>query len=133
MIIDTDIENKEPGEATKRTEFKAIDTIFESRAVLVRSQASSNPEMVELIAARIRGVVSSRRNVLCQYTIERHRLPEAMGLTPSTRTPTIMSLDCEGWVAVKALVEKSAMARVMDDLKIAGAEDIMVLEIGNAR
>lgn len=37
---------------------KAIDTVMETSAVLIKSKKPSNPELVDLIAARIRGVIS---------------------------------------------------------------------------
>jgi ATP phosphoribosyltransferase len=42
----------------KAAGLKAIDTVVSSTAVLVKSKNPSNPEMVELIAARIKGVIS---------------------------------------------------------------------------
>lgn len=112
---------------------KAIDTVVESTAVLVKSRSPSNPAMVDLIASRIRGVIIAQRFVLCQYNIERTRLPDACKITPGKRAPTITSLDGEGWVAVSAMVEKKRIALVMDDLSRVGASDILVLDIHNTR
>lgn len=36
----------------------AIDTVVASTAVLIKSKTPSNPAMVELLASRIRGVIS---------------------------------------------------------------------------
>lgn len=41
----------------KAAGLKAIDTVMESTAVLVKSRGTKN-ELVELIASRIRGVIS---------------------------------------------------------------------------
>lgn len=37
---------------------KAISTVVESSAVLIRSKRPSDPKLVDLIASRIRGVIS---------------------------------------------------------------------------
>jgi ATP phosphoribosyltransferase len=95
---------------------KAIDTVVESSAVLVKSRSPSNADMVDLIASRIRGVITAQRYVLCQYNIERSRLPDASKITPGKRAPTITTLDANGWVAVSSMVEKKKIALVMDDL-----------------
>lgn len=42
----------------KAAGLKAIDTVVSSSAVLIKSKNPSNPELVELIASRIRGVIS---------------------------------------------------------------------------
>lgn len=117
----------------KAAGLKAIDTVVESVAILIKSKAPSNPEMVDLIASRINGVITAQRYILCQYNIERARLAEATKITPGKRAPTITSLDVEGWVAVSAMVEKKLIAPVMDQLAKVGAQDILVLDIHNTR
>jgi len=117
----------------KAAGLKAIDTVVESSAILIRSKAPSNPAMVDLIASRIGGVITAQKYVLCQYNVPRTRLSEATGITPGKRAPTVTSLDEEGWVAVSAMVEKKRIAPVMDDLTKVGATDILVLDIHNTR
>lgn len=112
---------------------KAIDTVVESTAVLIKSQSPSNPDMLELIASRIRGVIAAQRYVLCQYNIERRLLSQATAITPGKRAATVTTLDAEGWVAVSSMVEKKKIALVMDDLTRVGAQDILVLDIHNTR
>ncbi len=48
----------ESGETMKAAGLKAIDTVVSSTAVLIKSKSPSNPKIVELIAARIHGVIS---------------------------------------------------------------------------
>ncbi len=48
----------ESGETMKAAGLKAIDTVVSSTAILVKSKNPSNPAMVNLIAARITGVIS---------------------------------------------------------------------------
>jgi len=42
----------------KAAGLKAIDTVVSSTAILVKSKNASNPQLVDLIASRIRGVIS---------------------------------------------------------------------------
>lgn len=112
---------------------KAIDTVVESQAVLIKSRSPSNPDMIKLITARIQGVITAQKYVLCQYNIERTHLAEAKAITPGKRAPTITSLDEEGWVAVSSMVARKELAVVMDRLTAVGAQDILVLEIHNTR
>jgi ATP phosphoribosyltransferase len=112
---------------------KAIDTVVDSSAILIKSKAPSNPALVDLIASRIGGVITAQKYVLCQYNVPREKLPEATKITPGKRAATVTSLDEEGWVAVSAMVEKKRIAPVMDDLVTVGATDILVLDIHNTR
>jgi ATP phosphoribosyltransferase len=111
----------------------AIDTVVSSTAVLVRSKNPTNQDMVNLIASRIRGVITAKKYVLCQYNVERTKLPQATKVTPGRRAPTITALEEEGWIAVSAMVEKKRIAGVMDELSRIGATDILILQLANSR
>ncbi|KAK3334810.1 ATP phosphoribosyltransferase [Neurospora tetraspora] len=132
-VADGIVDLVESGETMKAAGLMAIDTVVDSSAILIKSKAPSNPEMVELIAARIGGVITAQKYVLCQYNVERTRLADATKITPGKRAPTVTSLEDEGWVAVSAMVEKKRIATVMDDLTTVGATDIIVLDIHNTR
>lgn len=123
----------ESGETMRAAGLKAIDTVVESTAVLIKSQSPSSTEMIELIASRIEGVITAQRYVLCLYNIERSRLAEATQITPGKTAPTVTALDANDWVAISSMVEKKKIALVMDDLSKLGAEGIIVLDIHNTR
>lgn len=76
---------------------------------------------------------AAQKYVLCQYNIQREKLPAATKITPGKRAPTVTALEEEGWVAVSSMVEKKAIATVMDQLTAVGASDILVLNIANSR
>lgn len=130
---DADCCHTESGETMRAAGLKAIDTVVETQAVLIKSKKPSNPELIELITSRIKGVITAQRYVLCQYNIERTRLAEATKITPGKRSATVTALDESGWVAVSSMVETKKIALVMDDLTRLGAQDILVLDIHNAR
>lgn len=48
----------ESGETMKAAGLKAIDTVVESTAILIKSKHPSNAKLVDLIASRIKGVIS---------------------------------------------------------------------------
>lgn len=123
----------ESGETMKAAGLKPIDTVIETTAILIKSRKPSNPELVELIAARIRGVITAQRYVLCQYNVERTGLVAATKIAPGKRAPTVTSLEEDGWVAVSVMVEKKKIAPIMDQLSKIGATDILVLDIANTR
>lgn len=117
----------------KAAGLKPIDTVVESSSILIKSKRPANAEMVELIAARIRGVITAQKYVLCQYNVPRTHLSQAAAITPGKRAPTITQLEEEGWVAVSSMVEKKKIAPAMDELAKVGATDILVLDIHNSR
>ncbi|EXJ96244.1 ATP phosphoribosyltransferase [Capronia coronata CBS 617.96] len=132
-VADGIIDLVESGETMRAAGLKAIETVVESTAVLIKSRSVSNPKLVDLIAARIRGVITAQRYVLCQYNVPRDRLAAATKITPGKRAPTITALEEPDWVAVSSMVEKKNIATVMDELTAVHATDILVLDIANSR
>ncbi|OCK76573.1 HisG-domain-containing protein [Lepidopterella palustris CBS 459.81] len=132
-VADGIVDLVESGETMRAAGLKAISTVVESTAILIKSKSPSHPELVDLIASRISGVITAQKYVLCTYNIERPKLEAACNITPGKRAPTINSLEEEGWVAVSAMVERKRIAVAMDDLTAVGACDILVMKIDNSR
>jgi ATP phosphoribosyltransferase len=132
-VADGIVDLVESGETMRAAGLTAIATVVESTAVLIKSKTPSNQKMVDLIAARIRGVITAQKYILCQYNVPRSMLLQAKAITPGKRAPTVTPLDESDWVAVSSMVEKKTIATVMDDLTEIGATDILVLEIANTR
>ena len=112
---------------------KPIDTVVTSTAILIKSKRPSNSKLVDLIAARIRGVITAQSYLFCQYNISKADLDKACRITPGKRAPTITSLEDKDWVAVSAMVPRKDIADVMDELAKTGARDILVTKIENSR
>ncbi|KAI9884161.1 MAG: hypothetical protein M1823_004050 [Watsoniomyces obsoletus] len=132
-VADGIVDLVESGETMKAAGLMPIATVLESSALLIKSKHSSNPDLVNLIASRIRGVITAQKYVLCQYNVHRSDLETVTRITPGKRAPTINALETDGWVAVSSMVEKKKIATVMDQLTTVGAQDILVLPISNSR
>ncbi|KAI4153816.1 MAG: hypothetical protein L6R39_001486 [Caloplaca ligustica] len=132
-VADGIVDLVESGETMRSHGLKAIRTVEESKAVLIKSKHPSDQKLVDKVAARIRGVIAAQQFVLCQYNIHRDLLSTATKITPGKRAPTITQLDEADWVAVSSMVEKKKIATVMDELASCGATDILVLSIANSR
>lgn len=55
----TSSQDPESGDTMKAAGLKALDTVVESRAVLIKSKHPSNPKLVDMVASRIRGVIGN--------------------------------------------------------------------------
>ncbi|KAI5795633.1 hypothetical protein EDC01DRAFT_652980 [Geopyxis carbonaria] len=132
-VADGIVDLVESGETMKAAGLKPIATVLETTAVLIKSTHPSNPELIKLVASRIRGVITAKKYFLCTYNIPRSKLDVAKTITPGKRAPTVTQLDEEGWVAVSVMVDRKTIAGVMDSLESAGAEDILVTAISNSR
>ncbi|KAF2206032.1 ATP phosphoribosyltransferas-like protein [Delitschia confertaspora ATCC 74209] len=132
-VADGIVDLVESGETMRAAGLKAISTVMDTSAILIKSKSPSDPKLVDLIASRIRGVITAQKFVLCTYNIERSKLEAASRITPGKRAPTINALEEEGWVAVSVMVERKKIAVVMDELTAVGACDILVMKIENSR
>jgi len=135
-LADAIVDLVESGETMRAAGLRPIATLLKSEAVLIRSTTSKHPDLVALIekiTARIAGVIAARKYVVCQYNVRRATLSAATAITPGRRAPTISRLENAEWVAVSAMVERSKMADVMDQLVTVGAEDILIFNLDNSR
>ncbi|KAI9859668.1 MAG: ATP phosphoribosyltransferase (ATP-PRTase) (ATP-PRT) [Trichoglossum hirsutum] len=132
-VADGIVDLVESGETMRAAGLKAIATVVESTAVLIESKHPSDPNLVNLITSRIKGVITAQKYVLCQYNVLRSELHAATRVTPGRRAPTVTSLEEPGWVAVSSMVLKKEIAVVMDELEKVGATDLLVLDIANSR
>ncbi|KAF7325824.1 hypothetical protein MKEN_00433100 [Mycena kentingensis (nom. inval.)] len=135
-LADGIVDLVESGDTMRAAGLHAIATLLETEAVLIKSTAQKHPAhapLIELVTARIAGVVAASKYVACQYNILRERLPDATLITPGRRAPTISPLEEAGWVAVNVMVEKKKAAGIMDQLVKVGAEDILIFNLDNCR
>ncbi|KAK9463493.1 uncharacterized protein V1516DRAFT_667911 [Lipomyces oligophaga] len=132
-IADAVVDLVESGETMRAAGLTPIDTIFETSAVLIASTHPTHSDLMAVIVNRIRGVLAASKYVLCNYNCSRANLEAVVRITPGRRAPTISPLEDSDWVAVSSMVEKKNSAEVMDQLRLAGAEDILLFNISNSR
>ncbi|WP_027343358.1 ATP phosphoribosyltransferase [Hamadaea tsunoensis] len=110
------------------------DPITVSEAVLIHragEDASAGP--VAQLIRRLQGVLVARRYVMLAYDCRADRLEDAVALTPGIESPTVSPLHREGWVAVQAMVQRSEVHRIMDELYEIGARAILVYDLHACR
>lgn len=135
-LADGIVDLVESGETMRACGLKPISTLLSSEAVLIRPtqpHERTNTELINLITARIRGVIAASKYVLCQYNIQKHNLAKALEITPGRRAATVSPLEESDWNAVSSMVSRSEVATIMDKLESVGASDILILSINNCR
>jgi ATP phosphoribosyltransferase len=70
---------------------------------------------------------------MMDYNCPTPALPAAREITPGMEAPTIVPLDEEGWVAVRAMVLRGQAQAVMDQLWAVGARAILVTPLEACR
>jgi ATP phosphoribosyltransferase len=109
------------------------EPILESTAVLIRRREAEASPAVEQLVRRIQGVIIARQFVLVDYDIRVELVDEAVRLTPGFESPTVSPLHDRGWVAVRSMVLRKDINRIMDDLWALGGRGIIVTNIHACR
>jgi ATP phosphoribosyltransferase len=109
------------------------DPILESEAIVIKRKGAQLRDDVATLIRRLQGVVIARQYVLVDYDVEEKNLEAACKVTPGLESPTISPLQKSGWVAVRAMVTRSSIHHVMDDLYAVGARGILVTDIHASR
>ncbi|GAA1911514.1 ATP phosphoribosyltransferase [Microbacterium aoyamense] len=105
--------------------------LLESEAVLIAGPADAPGS--DTLLRRLRGVMVARRYVLVDYDLPVALLDDAVRIAGGIESPTISPLRDPEWVAVRVMVSRKEVNRVMDDLYGIGARAILVTAIHNAR
>ncbi|HSG88922.1 MAG TPA: ATP phosphoribosyltransferase, partial [Pseudomonadales bacterium] len=109
------------------------EAIQESEAILIRRAGAEPSAPVEQLQRRLQGVLIARQYVLMDYDVRVETVDRACEITPGLEAPTISPLHKDGWVAVRAMVERLNSHRVMDELYELGARGILVTDIHACR
>jgi ATP phosphoribosyltransferase len=109
------------------------EPILVSEALVVRRRGAPPDGSVETFVRRLHGVMVARSYVLVDYDIRVEHVDAACAVTPGFESPTISSLHDPAWVAVRAMVPRRDVHRVMDDLYDLGARGILVTAIHASR
>ena len=109
------------------------EPILRSEAILICRKGSIVSPSFEILKRRLGGVVIARQYVLVDYDITKSNLEDACAVTPGLESPTISPLAKADWVAVRAMVLRKDVNKVMDDLWNIGARGILVTDIHACR
>jgi ATP phosphoribosyltransferase len=124
----------ESGRSLRQNNLVAFgDPICVSEAVLLEREGSAASKAKSQVAARLRGVVFAQQYLMLDYDCPRGILEQAIAITPGLESPTVAPLADDNWVAVRAMVARKAVNRVMDELAETGAKAILASDIRSCR
>lgn len=112
---------------------KAVETVLDSEAVLIRSTgpvSDAKRDLGQRLWKRIEGVLGTRDAKYIMLNAPSQALPAISRLLPGADAPTILPLHGRpGHFAVHAVCQESVFWETLHDLKAAGASAILVLPI----
>ncbi|PQB04441.1 ATP phosphoribosyltransferase [Aureitalea marina] len=119
------------GSTLFKNNLKEVETILKSEAVLAVSPKISDEIQVylERLQFRMRSVLKGRDYRYVLLNAPDSGLDKILNIIPGMKSPTILPLAQEGWSSVHSVLHKDTFWEVIDQLKEAGAEGILVCPI----
>jgi ATP phosphoribosyltransferase len=110
---------------------KEVETIFYSEAVLVSNSSLpvEKQELLERLLFRINAVKQAKENKYILLNAPNSAIDAIVNLLPGMNSPTILPLAKSGWSSLHSVIGEDKFWEVIDQLKQAGAEGILVVPI----
>jgi ATP phosphoribosyltransferase len=110
---------------------KEVEVIFKSEAVMVANRGldTEGGKILQKILFRLEAVMSARSNKYVVLNAPNACLEKIARVLPGMKSPTVVPLATEGWSAIHSVINEEKFWEVIDELKMAGAEGILVVPI----
>ncbi|MCH9659329.1 MAG: ATP phosphoribosyltransferase [Bacteroidetes bacterium] len=119
------------GSTLFKNNLKEVEVMMQSEAVLAVSPSISDQENLILSKLRFRmqAVLKGRKSRYVLLNAPNNKLDAIVSILPGMKSPTILPLADDKWSSVHSVVEQDRFWDVIDQLKEAGAEGILVCPI----
>lgn len=110
---------------------RETQVILKSEAVLIKS-LKMNAEKEELLANllfRIKAVLRAKNSKYILMNVREDKIDAVTKILPVLKSPTILPLAEKGWCSLHSVIDENKFWEVIDELRLAGAEDILIIPI----
>jgi len=130
-LADAIVDIVSSGSTLFKNNLKEVETLLKSEAVLVTSPSLSEEKQIILdkLQFRIQSVLKGRNSKYVLLNAPNNKVQEIIELLPGMKSPTVLPLAKEGWSSIHTVIEKDRFWEVIDELKVIGAEGILVCPI----
>ena len=110
---------------------KEADTILKSQAVLIKHKnfTAEQQQILERLLFRMESVKKAKKNKYVLLNAPNDQLEKIIALLPGMKSPTVLPLASPGWSSVHSVIAESDFWEIIEQLKNAGAEGILVIPI----
>ncbi|ROI11876.1 ATP phosphoribosyltransferase [Kaistella haifensis] len=110
---------------------KEVEIVLKSQAVLVSNQNLDEEiqSILNKLLFRIRSVQKAKENKYILLNTPNKQLEKIVQILPGMNSPTILPLAKEGWSSLHSVISEEKFWEIIDELKVAGAEGILVVPI----
>ncbi len=110
---------------------KEAEVILKSEAVLIATNGleAAKEQVLQKLLFRIQAVKKARNNKYILLNAPNNNLQEIIRLLPGMKSPTVLPLAEEGWSSVHSVLNENDFWDIIESLKAAGAQGILVVPI----
>lgn len=110
---------------------RETQVILKSEAVLVKSLKlnSELDSILEKLLFRIQAVLRAKNSKYILLNVPNEKIEEVSSILPVLKSPTVLPLAEKGWSSLHSVIDEQKFWEVIDELKRAGAEDILIVPI----
>ncbi|WP_038030457.1 ATP phosphoribosyltransferase [Thermonema rossianum] len=110
---------------------KEVEVIFRSQAVLIQTPVLNEEKqaILQKLLFRIEAVQNARNNKYILLNAPKEAIPAIIDILPGMKSPTVLPLAMEGWYSLHSVIQEDQFWEIIEQLKAAGAEGILVVPI----
>jgi ATP phosphoribosyltransferase len=110
---------------------KEVETILRSEAVMIKNNSLTAEQnvLLEKLLFRIRSVKKAKNNKYVLLNAPNENLQTIIALLPGMKSPTVLPLAEPGWSSVHSVLSENQFWDIIEKLKDAGAQGILVVPI----
>lgn len=132
-VADAIVDLVETGSTLAANRLRVMVEIGRYESVVIQNKARREADLADRVVRRLEGVVIARSWSLLEYNLPRTKLAEAEKITPGYSSPTVNALEDPEWCAIRVMVRRDEVIRVMERLEALGARAILETQINNCR
>ena len=119
------------GSTLFKNNLKEVEVLFKSEAVLASSinlDAEKN-DILKKLQFRFQSVLKGRQSKYILMNVPNESIDKISSILPVLKSPTVLPLAEPGWSSLHSVVNEGKFWEVIDELKAAGAQDILVCTV----
>lgn len=110
---------------------REVEVLLHSEALLVAGPhlPAASEQRLQQLLFRLQAVLEARRYKYILLNVPNDAIETITRILPVLKSPSLMPLAEPGWSSLHSVIEEESFWKVLDELKAAGAQDILVCPI----
>ena len=119
------------GSTLFKNNLKEVTKILDSEAVLVQAPTMDveKTAIIDKLLFRLRTVLRAKKLKYILLNAPNDKIEEISAILPVLKSPTVLPLAQAGWSSLHSVIDEASFWEVIDALKAAGGEDILICPI----